>query len=83
MMWTQWQEVFLQFSVPLFALCMKFCFVSVVPKFLNFTSFSKNILTIFLLSNHSAAQNGMWLVPTGFSTVLFLGQSVKGCTTGV
>jgi len=58
-------------------------FVSVVPKFFNFTSFSKDILAIFLLSNHSAAQNGMSLPPTVLSTALFLGQSVKGCTTGV
>jgi hypothetical protein len=51
--------------------------VSVVHLCLKFISFSKDLLPSFLLSNHSAAQNGMCLPPTGFSAELFLGQSEK------
>jgi hypothetical protein len=46
--WTEWQQAFPEFNLLLNSLRMSFWFVSVVPKYLNFATFSNNSLPILI-----------------------------------
>jgi hypothetical protein len=42
--WTEWQQVFPTYNLLLISSLIRYWFVIVVPKYLNFAIFSKNLL---------------------------------------
>jgi hypothetical protein len=46
--WTEWQQTLPEFNHPLISYRVRFQFVTVVPKYLNCTTFLKHLLPIFV-----------------------------------
>jgi hypothetical protein len=46
--WTDWKQAFPEFNLLLISSWMSFWFVSVVPKYLNYATFSSDSLVIIL-----------------------------------
>jgi hypothetical protein len=46
--WTEWYQALPEFGLLLMSSWMKFWFVTVVPKYLNRSTFSKHLLSIFM-----------------------------------
>jgi hypothetical protein len=48
-LWTEWQQAFPEFSLLLISSCSQFSYVSVVPRYLNFATYSKDLFAISML----------------------------------
>jgi hypothetical protein len=46
--WTEWQQALPEFTLLLISSWIKFWFVTVVPKYLNYATLSNHLLTIFM-----------------------------------
>ena len=58
--WPEWSQAFSEFTLLLISLCVQFLYVSVAAKYLNFTTFSKRSLAIFILRFSLYSMNKKW-----------------------
>jgi hypothetical protein len=45
---TKWQQAFPEFNLLLFSSCVEFGFVKVIPKYVNYSTISEDLLPIFM-----------------------------------